>query len=309
MASLQSDLDWHLSRPLSDRESPSPIAALDVTQFSHASVLGLGGHMRSFDLRIMAGAVLLSIVAVLCLLPRRSSAKVANPVKSPAARVIEVKFPGAGFMTTPDANGVFPGFGFADKYRLRISSTSPDELLFRAVRKQVDHGLSNDIFAVALGAQTRIRKATDQEWNSSPDASSVHLPVFSFTGITPPSNLLPYAGKEFTSSGPAIRSAVKSPDGKWLAILSETTVDQDKSPRGRVIPFVTGDGSRPREGDFFLDIYNVGSGQKMASGSSHYTPQNVARLDIYESLWVDNRYFIASLDFRLNTCFIATISR
>lgn len=208
-------------------------------------------------------------------------------------------------MTTPDANGVFPGFGLAYKYRLRISSTSPRELLFRAVRRKPGDPLSKDIFAVALGAQTRVRKATEQEWNSSPDASSVHLPVFSFSGISPPSNLLPYAGKEFTSSGPAIRSAVKSPDGKWLAILSETTVDQDQSPRGRVIPFVTGDGSRPREGDFFLDIYNVGSGKKVASGSSHYTLQDVARLDVSESLWVDNRYFIASLDFKGEASFAA----
>jgi hypothetical protein len=268
--------------------------------------------MRSFDLRIVGGVAFLSIVAALCLFPRRSPAKSASPrfsrgVESASAKVIEIEFPGAGFGTTPDANGAVRRFYY--KYRLRVSTTSPGELLFRAVSKKVGYPLSNDIFAVQLGAQTRIRKATEQEWNSSHDAPSLHLPVFSFTGISPPTDRLPYAGKEFISSGPAIRSAVKSPDGNWLAILSETTVDQDQSPRGRVIPFVTGDGSRPREGDFFLDIYNVGSGERVASGASHYTLQDVARLDIFESLWVDNRYFIASLDFRLNTCFIATVSR
>jgi hypothetical protein len=197
------------------------------------------------------------------------------------------------------------------KYEMRLSPSS--ELLIRAIQPSASPTLSDNVWLIPVGVTSKNtpREASTQEWDAARTPKSDK--TRSFTGGTH-NNTVTYGGKSFVSSGPAVRLVMPSADGKWLAVLSETIVDQGIGRRAArklvpMPPFLSGDGSTFFEGDFFLDIYDVGSGARVASNKAHYDQSSGtgSGLGLDEACWLDDKYFVAPLDNERRTFFVGSV--
>jgi hypothetical protein len=204
--------------------------------------------------------------------------------------------------------GARPGEGHIvtgiDRYKIRISSTNPGEVLFRVVEGSLGDPLSDNAVAISNGRLVP-REVTQDEWNGATEPPMVHAPIFKTGAQGPQTNQVKYAGKTFSSTGPAVRVALPSPDAKWLAVLSETVEDQNHAPRISLMPFLEGDGG-PREGDYFIDIFDIATGIRIASGRMHYTPRGGSMFRS-EAVWVGNNYFVVPTKITFSSCVMASI--
>jgi hypothetical protein len=117
------------------------------------------------------------------------------------------------------------------KYEVRTSPAIPEKLVFRVVQQRPTMQTSDDELAVDVHDKPVVSSLENQQAAGFKVATSYRESIHQDRSVKSVSDNFEYQGKTYTSSGPALRSALLSPDGSWLAMLSETVEDQNIWPR------------------------------------------------------------------------------
>ena len=168
---------------------------------------------------------------------------------------------------------------------------------------------SRNFFAVSFaGSRARARKVSEEErlraepiLNGYRYISARDQGIDAFEEKKWPSGLR-YQGRLFAKSGRAWGDTVGivSPAGRWLAVLSYTSPGKRTQTRG-----ILDEGGEPESGIIHVDIYNATTGAKVFATKQSYNsaPSSI----FYESVWVNDRYFVMPLDFNLRRCLLITL--
>ena len=109
-----------------------------------------------------------------------------------------------------------------------------------------------------------------------------------------------FQGMAYKRTGDWWSKVMLSPDKRLLTALTYTS--PEKPERGHLIF----GGGEPRRGEFFWDVYETGSGEKMASDSltfSEITPDVISDT----ALWVDEKYLLLPLDEGAQSCLLIAL--
>jgi hypothetical protein len=218
------------------------------------------------------------------------------------------------------------------RYEIRqAGGQSSEELLF-AFRDRLDEdgrrtewydstsGKSNVLFsynyyAVRPNELSRVRPATAKEWSeAAPLLHSEHEILsnkhkLSTQPDTQDDAAVFYGARKFPKSGQywSRRAALVSPHQKWLAVFSYSSPEK---PREQVekntLPGFLGGGTEPGNGELFLDVYNISSGEKILS---HHTPYSGFGPSwvFSNALWLEDRFLVMPLDYSSLSCFLGTM--
>ena len=207
----------------------------------------------------------------------------------------------------------------SDPNRYEVRRLSADELLFTV--KELAYGddsqkewtesnqgvFSKNYYAVNINDQFQSRTATEQEWKqASPILHSRHQ-VLSINDAASsktdrqPEEGLAFRGKLFTRSGQSWGHpvALVSPKGKWLAVFSYTS--KEPPPQENAL---FGGKVEAGNGDLFLDVYDIASGEKVITGHAPFT-NNAPSMRFVNALWIEDQYLVMPLDISTETCLIA----
>ena len=197
----------------------------------------------------------------------------------------------------------FAHFYFGSFYEFRKTAGINQEYLVAAV----DGGLtpprdySPNKFWVNFRSG-KVRDATQAEWNSGvavPPDRSTKGPFFRPQANEP----ISFEGKLFRKSGPKwpIVPALVSPDRRWIAVQSWDGKDYtDQGINIRFLPELW------EHGRFFIDLYDVSSGRKLAAIAG--TERGLLRADgALQTYWLKSRYFIFQLGSHLERMLVCEV--
>lgn len=203
----------------------------------------------------------------------------------------------------------------------RKVSPEPQELIIRMkalitnAEGKSETVFSDEVYAVSLDLQFRVRAATADEWERAEQLENPRLQIRSNRNKAPSEprhteNAVSYKEKLFVKSGEfwAEPVGLVSPDGKSLAVFSFSS---SAKPQTSWSPL---DGSllqEPRPGEMFVDVFDTSSGKRIQSGRARY--DGSPSLLFGGALWVTNNYLIVPLDPQNSsdaagqTCFIGIL--
>jgi hypothetical protein len=155
----------------------------------------------------------------------------------------------------------------------------------------------------------RVRAATQVEWNSGVlvrQSFRARGPYFELEpeNGAPSGDAVLLKGKLFRKSGPqwplSAKHARVSPDGNWIAVQSW----EGKNYANGDIPLFA---PRGGHGKFFIDLYEVSSGQRFAliAGQQHDTLR--ADEPLIGTFWLESRYFILQLGSHLEKMLVCEV--
>lgn len=199
--------------------------------------------------------------------------------------------------------------GVSDELEARhIPDPPPGELLL-AARTFGDEGhyiYSDNVYAVSLDGQFKVRRVSRQEWDVAQsvkdagekiDAPEENDPGRS--GMTKLADRQPYVlykGKQFTKTGESWSGpgALASQNGKWVAVFSHTSEKVKSGPD--ILPGMGGGGTGVGSGEMFVDVYDASTGEKVMAGRAPHRGGLQPGTAFYKSLWVGGRYLVVPLD-------------
>lgn len=204
----------------------------------------------------------------------------------------------------------------------RKVSPQPEELIIRMKglitnpEGKSETVFSDEIYAISLDDQFRVRAATADEWERAEQLENTRRQIRSNRSKAPSEpprhteNEVSYKEKFFVKSGEFWPEPVglQSPDGASLAVFSFSS---SAKPQTSWSPL---DGSllqEPRPGEMFVDVFDTSSGQRIQSGRARY--DGSPSMLFSGALWVGNNYLIVPLDPQNSsdaagqTCFISIL--
>ena len=209
---------------------------------------------------------------------------------APLNGFVEVKFPGGFVKTDPGDHHEY--LLIYDNYEIRTLSNAPQgELLFAMIGPGDEPGdePSNNFFAVSLDGQFKVRNSSVEEWDKADRPPNVKYDVFSVKAKVK-GDEVEFGGKSYKKSGRSWETiaALPSPDLRRLAVFSHTS-GKDQPSFG----FLGGGGRG--EGEMFIDVFDVSSGEKLLSG--HFPHRGGAEPHEFfdTTVWVGNHYLIVPL--------------
>ena len=221
---------------------------------------------------------------------------------------------------------------YPKRYEVRQATGRPGELLFtvkvesfeeetmRDWRESAPGGqyavFSRDRYAVSL-EDGRTRPATAEEWERAARVlHSRHLiprnaSLLAEYKLPPAPSTHDEAGvifraKRYAKTGASWGDTVGtvSPGEKWVAVFSYTS-KEPPPPSPLTIPGFSGR-AEAGNGDLFMDVYDVASGEKVLAGSDAFA-DHVPSMHFSDALWVEDRYLILPTNLTLETCLIGVM--
>lgn len=211
------------------------------------------------------------------------------------------------------------------RYEVRQKAESRNELLFGMIDltgegKEV---YSDNFYAVTLDGGFKVRAADAQEEWSNAQVIAARRPTDPpFTVYNPSSNTggaeakgtilrppvvdgkVKYQGKWYPVTGKTLDETIlfPSPDGRWLAVFSDTTEGRKE---GGII------GGRGRTlGEMYVDVYDTASGEKVMAGQAQHlwgsSPGELFR----DAFWLESRFLVVPLEAsHSEACFLGILPR
>ena len=187
----------------------------------------------------------------------------------------------------------------------RKVSPEPQELIIRMKalitnsEGKSETVFSDEVYAIGLDHQFRVRAATADEWERAEQLENTRRQIRSNRSKSPSEpprhteNAVSYREKLFVKSGEfwAEPVGLSSPDGGSLAVFSFSS---SAKPQTSWSPL---DGSllqEPRPGEMCVDVFDTSSGERIQSGRARY--DGSPSMLFGGALWVGNNYLIVPLD-------------
>jgi hypothetical protein len=204
----------------------------------------------------------------------------------------------------------------------RKVSPEPQELIIRMkalitnAEGKSETVFSDEIYAISLDHQFRVRAAAADEWERAEQLDNTRRQIRSNRSKAPSESLrhtenaVSHKEKLFVKSGEfwAEPVGLVSPDGTSLAVFSFSS---SAKPQTSWSPL---DGSllqEPRPGEMFVDVFDTSTGERIQSGRARY--DGSPSMLFGGALWVGNNYLIVPLDPQNSsdaagqTCFIGIL--
>lgn len=184
------------------------------------------------------------------------------------------------------------------KYEIRKKIESGQEILLIKKRSGTNNNLlSRNQYAVSLPPKIDAWPATVKEWEIGQSVEKYTSIVTGYTNSKTSPQFLEYGGEQYQRSGASWVSKLGelSPDKRWLVVFSHTGEGPyEHGPFG-------GEEKFQKRGKIYLDIYDTRTWKKGddATMRVNYTYSGGSAY-ISETIWVENRYLIISVDYSDN---------
>ncbi len=163
---------------------------------------------------------------------------------------------------------------------------------------------ADNYFAVSVDGQFRVRNGSAAEW------AEATKPVHSYRFIQTWENRqftergITYNGKLFAKTGDSWgnEGSLVSPNSRWIVVFSFTSTDK---PHRSLLP-ILGGGNGPSHGQFFIDVYDITSGDKVIAHSARFGEEGGIDPSLLfgGSVWIESQYLIVPLNFYLQDCLL-----
>ncbi len=167
--------------------------------------------------------------------------------------------------------------------------TSTAEWLLRV--KATGGALSNQCFTVG-GASLPPRKVAAADCGQT-----AAVEMTGAVSVTPAGSGVVYRGREFALSGKVFGKALLSSSGRWLALLSDTPLNE----RSLVNPMPALGGGEPSRGDLFVDVYEAATGVRKTAGRAVFQGFG-PRILFAQAFWLRDSAFVMPLNMLADQC-------
>ena len=156
--------------------------------------------------------------------------------------------------------------------------------------------------AVNFDGPPQSRTAGEEDWQrAQPVLHSRHVVAEGASlargpGAPPPQSVA-FRGRAFAKSGESWgeTAALASPSGRWLAVFSYTVKTASSVDRAGVA-----------DGEFFWDVYDTSSGERVLNGYQPFGGAAPAK-QFSAAVWIEDRYLVMPLESSFDSCLVGVL--